>query len=135
MGYKIIFHEPDITAQEIEIINRYRDEPENIRKAVRRLLTIPESVEAKEVQTQATTRRRKETRIARGQIFINGAGLLQIDDRELYEGDELQVLIVDGGDNREKWVSTSVMRQDDSSYSISGLFGYSPEGLFARAEQ
>ena len=66
-----------------------------------------------------------------GQLFINGNERLQVDTRELTSGDTLEVLIVDGRDDKAKWVETTV-EHNGYSYFLTGLLGYSPVGLFAK---
>lgn len=66
-----------------------------------------------------------------GQLFINGNERLQVDTRELTSGDALEVLIVDGRDDKAKWVETTV-EHNGYSYFLTGLLGYSPVGLFAK---
>ena len=68
-----------------------------------------------------------------GQIFINENERFQIDSRELTSGDALEVLVIDGRDNSPKWIETTV-EHNGYAYFLTGLFGYSPVGLFARAE-
>lgn len=66
-----------------------------------------------------------------GQLFINDNERLQVDTRELTSGDALEVLIVDGRDDKAKWVETTV-EHNGYSYFLTGLLGYSPVGLFAK---
>ena len=66
-----------------------------------------------------------------GQLFINGNERLQVDTRELTSGDALEALIVDGRDDKAKWVETTV-EHNGYSYFLTGLLGYSPVGLFAK---
>lgn len=66
-----------------------------------------------------------------GQLFINGNERLQVDTRELTSGDALEVLIVEGRDDKAKWVETTV-EHNGYSYFLTGLLGYSPVGLFAK---
>lgn len=129
MAIRFLINEPEITAQEVDIINRYRRETEANREAVKRILCISERPKWPQ------RARRSGRKITQGQLFVNDAGLFQIDDRELYEGDELQVLIIDGRDNYEKWVDTFVCESEDGGLSLAGLFGYQPEGLFARTKE
>jgi len=68
-----------------------------------------------------------------GQIFINESERFQADTAELASGDALEVLVVDGRDNKPKWVQTTV-EHNGYSYFLTGLLGYSPVGLFARVE-
>lgn len=68
-----------------------------------------------------------------GQIFLNDNERFQVDSRELTSGDTLEVLVVDGRDNKPKWVNTTV-EHNGYSYFLTGLLGYSPVGLFAKIE-
>ena len=68
-----------------------------------------------------------------GQIFINGNERFQVDTLELSAGDNLEVLVVDGRDDKAKWVQTSV-EHNGYSYFLTGLLGYIPVGLFAKVQ-
>ena len=68
-----------------------------------------------------------------GQLFINDNERLQLDSRELTSGDTLQVLVVDGRTNTPQWINTTV-EHNGQEYYLTGLFGYSIPGLFARVE-
>lgn len=43
-----------------------------------------------------------------GQLFLNEKNHLQLDTQEIETGVALEVLIVDGTDNRVKWIETTV---------------------------
>lgn len=68
-----------------------------------------------------------------GQIFINDNERLQVDTLELTCGSALQVLVVDGRTDTPQWINTTV-EHNGQEYYLTGLFGYSIPGLFARIE-
>lgn len=68
-----------------------------------------------------------------GQIFINDNDRLQVDTLELTCGSTLQVLVVDGRTDTPQWINTTV-EHNGQEYYLTGLYGYSIPGLFARIE-
>ncbi|NCB47147.1 hypothetical protein EOM81_09040 [bacterium] len=66
-----------------------------------------------------------------GQLFLNEKNHLQLDTQEIETGVALEVLIVDGTDNRVKWIETTV-EYGIEGYYLTNLLGYSPIGLFAK---
>ena len=56
----------------------------------------------------------------------------EIDNHGLHCGDCLSVLIVDGIDNKPKWIDTSIEINVNGEWYLTGLIGYQISGLFAK---
>lgn len=59
-------------------------------------------------------------------------GRLFLDTRALEPGEQLRVLVVDGMTGKPQWIDAEVV-ETESGMTISGVWGYSVEGLFGWA--